>query len=289
MGDFQQGRLVEPLITAMQSPRRIASAPSPTLCVPVAQADTMQMLWPIAPVSMAIIPEVLSVRALAMNVGATVRGPFVVEVVVVVDHQLLATGARSKDDADVGAVLVGELESGVLQGLLCCSDSEVHALLAAARSLRVHPVRGVEVPDLAGELRLVRAGVEVGDLAEPGLAADQVRPGGVPVVADGADDTDAGDDDAAVVIGFAHSGSVPFEGQTAVRERVRSRSKVAGSSAGRISASGAIRLISPVRTLPGPTSTNVVMPEPDMCSTAATQSTPAVRCSMAWRGRLLRS
>ena len=71
------GDSVEPLITAMQSPRRIASAPSPTLCVPVAQADTMQMLWPIAPVSIAIMPEVLSVSALAMNVGATVRGPFV--------------------------------------------------------------------------------------------------------------------------------------------------------------------------------------------------------------------
>ena len=62
-------------MTAMQSPRRIASAASPTLWVPVAQADTMHMLWPIAPVSIAIIPEQLSVRALAMNVGATVRGP----------------------------------------------------------------------------------------------------------------------------------------------------------------------------------------------------------------------
>ena len=62
-------------ITAMQSPRRMASAASPTLCVPVAQADTMHTLWPMAPVSMAIIPEQLSTRALAMNVGATVRGP----------------------------------------------------------------------------------------------------------------------------------------------------------------------------------------------------------------------
>ena len=33
------------------------------------------MLWPIAPVSMAIIPEQLSISALAMKVGATVRGP----------------------------------------------------------------------------------------------------------------------------------------------------------------------------------------------------------------------
>ena len=63
-------------MTAMQSPRRIASAPSATLWVPVAQADTMQTLWPIAPVSIAIIPDVESTRALAMNVGATLRGPF---------------------------------------------------------------------------------------------------------------------------------------------------------------------------------------------------------------------
>ena len=76
-----RGASVEPLMTAMQSPRRIASAASPTLWVPVAQADTMQTLWPMAPVSMAIIPEQLSTRALAMNVGATVRGPALVEVV----------------------------------------------------------------------------------------------------------------------------------------------------------------------------------------------------------------
>ena len=69
------GASVDPVMTAMQSPRRIASAASPTLCVPVAQADTTQMLWPMAPVSMAIMPEQLSTRALAMNVGATVRLP----------------------------------------------------------------------------------------------------------------------------------------------------------------------------------------------------------------------
>jgi hypothetical protein len=69
------GASVDPLITAMQSPRRIASAASPTLWVPVAHAETMQTLWPIAPVSIAIIPEQLSTSALAMNVGATVRLP----------------------------------------------------------------------------------------------------------------------------------------------------------------------------------------------------------------------
>ena len=35
----------------------------------------MHTLWPMAPVSIAIIPDALSVRAFAMKVGATLRGP----------------------------------------------------------------------------------------------------------------------------------------------------------------------------------------------------------------------
>jgi hypothetical protein len=71
----RRGASVEPVMTATQSPRRMASAASPTLWVPVAQADTTHMLWPMAPVSMAIMPDALSTRALAMKVGATVRWP----------------------------------------------------------------------------------------------------------------------------------------------------------------------------------------------------------------------
>jgi hypothetical protein len=56
-------------MTAMQSPRRIASAPSATLWVPVAQAVTMQALCPIAPVSIAMSPDAESTSAFAMNVG----------------------------------------------------------------------------------------------------------------------------------------------------------------------------------------------------------------------------
>ena len=70
----RSGASVEPVMTAMQSPRRIASAASPMLWVPVAQADTTHMLWPMAPVSMAIIPEQLSTRALAMKKGADRAG-----------------------------------------------------------------------------------------------------------------------------------------------------------------------------------------------------------------------
>ena len=68
-------------MTAMQSPRRIASAPSATLWVPVEHAETIAMLCPIAPVSIAIIPDVESTRAFAMNVGWTRFGPFSTSVV----------------------------------------------------------------------------------------------------------------------------------------------------------------------------------------------------------------
>ncbi len=66
----------EPAITVWTSPRRMSSAPSPTQLVPVEQAVTTQMLCPMAPVSIAIIPDVESTRPFAMNVGATRDGPF---------------------------------------------------------------------------------------------------------------------------------------------------------------------------------------------------------------------
>ena len=70
------GISVEPAITVWTSPRRMISAPSPTQLVPVEHAVTMHRLWPIAPVSIAIIPDAESTRPLAMNVGATRPGPF---------------------------------------------------------------------------------------------------------------------------------------------------------------------------------------------------------------------
>ena len=134
------GASVEPLITAMQSPRRIASAPSATLWVPVAQADTMQMLWPIAPVSIAIIPDVESTRALAMNVGGDAFGPFS-RSGRSFDHQLLAAGPRAEHDADVGPVGIVDLEPGVGERLLRGRDAVVHLALAAPDRLRIHPLR----------------------------------------------------------------------------------------------------------------------------------------------------
>jgi len=249
------GASVEPLMTAVQSPRRMTSAASATLCVPVAQAETMQTLWPIAPVSMAIMPDVESTRALAMNVGGTRSWPRSFEDREAVDHQELAAGARPEDDADVGPVRVVDLVAGVGDRLLRRGDAEMHLVLAAANRLVLHPRGRVEVADLAGDVMVIRRGIEARDLAEAGDAVEEVPPGSVLVVADGADDAEAGDDDATGVIGAAHGMETP-----SVRLGWRVGRGAPASSRASAVASGAIRLMRFVSTFPGPTSMNVSTP-----------------------------
>ena len=58
-------------MAAMKSPRRMPSAASPMLCVPVEQAVTMHMFGPRAPGSMAIWPDAVSGSMLAMKNGLT--------------------------------------------------------------------------------------------------------------------------------------------------------------------------------------------------------------------------
>ncbi len=78
------------------------------------------------------------------------------------------------------------------------------------------------------------------------------------VVADRADDTEAGDDDAAVVVGSAQVDGSFFRCGFRRRWRVREGDRPdAASSAATASASGAMRRMRPVSTLPGPTSMNV--------------------------------
>src|SRR6266550_5826282 len=121
------------------------------------------------------------------------------------DHQLLPACPGAEHDPDVLAVRIRDLEPGIEQGLLCGRDTEVHARLAPADGLRVHPLRRIEIADLTGGLGLVPGDVELGDLGEAGVAANQVVPRGRDVVTDRADDTKTGDDDAAAVIGSAHA------------------------------------------------------------------------------------
>ena len=122
---------------------------------------------------------------------------------VVVDHQRLAARPGAEDHADLGPILIGQLEAGIGQRLLRGRDPEMEARLAAPRRLRVHPVRGGEVADLASQLGFVGGRIELGDRSETRHPVDQVGPDGGDVVADGADDAEAGDGDAAIVVGLA--------------------------------------------------------------------------------------
>ncbi len=61
-------------MTVWKSPRRMPSAASPMLWVPVEQAVTMHMFGPRAPSSMAIWPDAVSGSMLAMKNGLTDRG-----------------------------------------------------------------------------------------------------------------------------------------------------------------------------------------------------------------------
>jgi hypothetical protein len=109
-----------------------------------------------APVSIAIIPEAESTRALAL----------LVEDPVAVDHESLATGTGSEDHPHLGAILVVDLEPGIGQRLLRCSDPEVDIALAPTCGLGVHPVGRFEAVHLAGRMLLVAGRVEPGDLPE---------------------------------------------------------------------------------------------------------------------------
>ena len=67
-------------MAATKSPRRMPSAASPMLCVPVEQAVTMHMFGPLMPSSMAIWPDAVSGSMLAMKNGLTDFAPFVLSV-----------------------------------------------------------------------------------------------------------------------------------------------------------------------------------------------------------------
>src|SRR5690606_16051518 len=62
--------------------------------------------------------------------------------------------------------------------------------------LRCHPLRGVEALDLAGDAGREARGVEVGDRADAGAAADDPVPARLQVVAERRKDAKPGDGDA---------------------------------------------------------------------------------------------
>ncbi|CFP59774.1 Uncharacterised protein [Bordetella pertussis] len=61
-----------------------------------------------------------------------------------------------------------------------------------------HVLGDVEILDLAGDVRRQRGRVETGDAADAGTSVDDIVPGAGNVVAHGANDTQAGDDDSSL-------------------------------------------------------------------------------------------
>ncbi len=194
------------------------------LWVPVEQAVTMHMLGPLAPSSMAIWPEAVSGSMLAMKKGLTDLGPLVSQGADGLGHERRAADAGAEDDADVLGVVGVDDEPGIGQRLLGRGHAEDDVLVGATDGLEVHPVLGLEVVDLTGCVAGGHLGIPARDALQAGVALDDVVPGGGDVTADGADDAEAGDGHASVVVRTAHgAGSTPVRsmlgGQFAGRAR----------------------------------------------------------------------
>ncbi len=171
-----------------------------------------------------------------------------------------------------------------LSAIACFAIATPITTLRAVRRTALKSIQSFgSKSDLARRLAVEVRRIPAGDLPEAGASVDEVVPDGVHVLADGADDPQAGDDDASGRIGLARWCGSPVgrEGGGVRRGSGgrRGRRVPSWSSRARAVASGAIRRMRPVRTLPGPTSMKVSTPSARIRSTIATQSTPRVRCS----------
>ena len=99
-------------------------------------------------------------------------------------HLLEPAAAGVDDDRDVVAVVVADLEPGVVDRLSRRRDRELREAAHAPRLLEVHPVLRVEALDLGRDADLQVGGVERGDGRDARDAGGQVRPEGRDVVAD---------------------------------------------------------------------------------------------------------
>ena len=133
--------------------------------------------------------------------GSGVGGPgLMADAMETLDHK----GAKGPNMAIVTACSTGTHNIGEAAEAIRRGDAEDDVLVSAAHGLEVHPLLGVEVVDLASGVAGRDLRVPARDELQPGDPVDEVLPGGVDVGADGADDAEAGDRDAAVVIGATH-------------------------------------------------------------------------------------
>ena len=130
----------------------------------------MHMFGPRMPVSMAIWPDAVSGSMLAMKNGLTARAPLVSQVSRLSIISFGPPPPEPKIDADVVAVVVGDLEAGVGQRLLGGRDAEDDVAVGPADLLEVHPGVRIEVVDLAGDLAVVGRRVPARDPLEAGDA-----------------------------------------------------------------------------------------------------------------------
>ena len=87
-----------------------------------------------------------------------------------------AAAAGVHDDGDAVAVLVGDLELGVREGLAGAGDGEMREAVHAANRFGVHERFGIEVRDFGGDLDRKILGVEMLDATDAGAPGDQSVP-----------------------------------------------------------------------------------------------------------------
>jgi len=84
-------------------------------------------------------------------------------------------------------------QTGVLECLPGGGYAKVHVAVGAPGGLEVHPLRRVEIVHLARDLGFVGRRIPARDAMQAGPARDKVVPDRVDVLADRADDAEAGD------------------------------------------------------------------------------------------------
>ena len=142
---------VPPATIAMASPRLIISAASPMALALVAQAETVAKFGPRAPIWIDTKPAAMSVMNMVMKKGLTRSGPLSKSTA-----ELVVTGgetadAGADDHADVVGVLVGDLESCIVEGLACRRHRIVDEAIVAAHIFAVEVRASVKVLDLGGD------------------------------------------------------------------------------------------------------------------------------------------
>ncbi len=101
--------------------------------------------------------------------------------------------ARSDVHADAFGVLLGDLDSGVANGLDRRRRAVMDECVQAAGFLHRQVLGDIEPLHLAGDLGCVRAGVEATDAGDAAAASQNVVPRLLHLEADRTDDAEAGD------------------------------------------------------------------------------------------------